>query len=269
MLTTEMRSRDWSILGAGVLLGTALSGCGDVSGEPIYGAVPVPPPDTTLDPPITVPQFATPVGGLCTACADGDDCGGGDDYCVVNDLTGERFCARQCVDNGDCPGGYECAPLTNSDQRQCAPLSGGCAHVATKEIAPSIEVQRAYALDAVNQVRLDAGVAPLVSDECLTKLAQASCEELARTGVPRGLFGRECNDAETECHCGWQSEQEVSIAGLGLEWRDAIDAPIDELVIAAPGGDFQAALLAIQFSRLGVGLVLSGDEAWTCFAYAE
>jgi hypothetical protein len=256
------------MLGVGVLLGAALSSCGDVSGDPIYGAVPVPPPDTSLDP-ITVPQFATPVGGLCTACADGDDCGGPDDYCVVNEATGERFCARECLNDEHCPPGYECAPLRNSDRRQCAPMTGGCEHVAAKEIAPSIEVQRAYALDAVNQVRSDAGVAPLVSDECLTKLAQASCEELARTGVTRGLFARECNDAETECHCGWQSEQEVSTAGLGLEWRDAIDEPISEFVNTARGEDFQAALLTAQFSRLGVGLVISGDEAWTCFAYAE
>lgn len=256
------------MLGVGLLLGVALPSCGDVAGDPIYGSVGLPPVEGGAGPSITIPQYDTPVGGLCTACAGADDCGGGDDYCIVNENSGERFCARECTEPADCPAGYECAWIENSDTRQCAPSTRGCAHIAAKEIAPSLDAQRAYALDAVNDVRVSEGVSPLVADPCLSKLAQASCEELARTGVPRGLFVREC-DAADVCDCGWQSEQEVSIAGLGLEWRDAIDAPISQLVIAAPGGDFQAAALATQFSRLGVGLVLSGDEAWACFAYAE
>jgi hypothetical protein len=263
-----MRRWDWSMLSAGLLLGLGLSSCGDVAGDPIYASVSDPPADSGAGPSIVVPQYDTPVGGLCTACADTSDCAGDGDYCVVNRDTGERFCARDCQYQTDCPVGYECAPLRDSSAFQCAPATRGCSHIAYKEIAPSIETQRAYALEAMNEVRVSAGIVPLVEDACLSKLAQASCEELARTGVPRGLFGREC-DAAAACACGWQSEQEVSIAGLGLEWRDAIDEPITQLVLDAQGGDFQEAALAAQFSRLGVGLVLSGDEAWACFAYAE
>lgn len=257
------------MLGVGLLLGAALPSCGDVAGDPIYRAVDVPaPPPREENPSIILPQYDTPVGGLCTSCYDGNDCGGDGDYCIVNESSGERFCARECAEPDDCPAGYECAWILNSDTRQCTPATRGCAHIAAKEIAPSIHEQRAYATEAMNEVRAGEGLPPLVQDPCLSQLAQASCEELARTGVPRGLFARECKPSSV-CACGWQSEQEVSIAGLGLEWRDAIDAPISRLVIAAPGGDFQAAALAVQFSRLGVGLVLSGDEAWACFAYAQ
>lgn len=256
------------MLSAGLLLGFALPSCGDVAGDPIYGAVGEVPLDSGEGPSIVLPQYDTPVGGLCTACADTSDCAGDGDYCIVNRETGERFCARDCSTQADCPIGYDCAPLADSSAFQCAPATRGCAHIASKELAPSIEAQRAYAVEAVNEVRVSEGLVALVEDACLSALAQASCEELARTGVTRGLFVRECAVAGA-CDCGWQSEQEVSVAGLGLEWRDAIDAPISRLVIDAPGGDFQAAALAAQFSRLGVGLVLSGDEAWACFAYAE
>ena len=255
------------MLSVGLLLGLALPGCGDAAGDTIYSA----PDDSSTEgagPSIVLPQYDTPVGGLCTACSDTGDCGGEGDFCIVNESSGERFCARECADSADCPVGYDCAYVQNSSVRQCAPRTRGCGHIAYKEIAPAIEVQRAYAVDAMNDARASAGLSPLVEEACLSRLAQASCEELARTGVPRGLFAREC-DVAGACVCGWESEQEVSIAGLGLEWRDAIDEPISQLVVAAPGGDFQTAALAARFSRIGVGLVLSGDEAWACFAYAE
>src|SRR5687768_14275678 len=113
-----MRLRDWSMLSAGLFVSAALSGCGDVAGDPIYAAEGDSSEGGGSGPSIVLPQYDTPVGGLCTACSDTGDCGGQGDFCIVNESSGEQFCARDCTDSGDCPVGYECAPLQNSSALQ-------------------------------------------------------------------------------------------------------------------------------------------------------
>lgn len=61
---------------------------------------------------------------LCAPCTSNADCSG--ETCVVNNDTGERFCARSCGASHPCPDNFECLELTNRDESQCAPVGGSC-----------------------------------------------------------------------------------------------------------------------------------------------
>lgn len=65
-------------------------------------------------------------GGLCEPCGRNSDCGGRDDFCVVNVQTLEQFCGSDCTEVTDCPEDFVCAGLLNSDRSQCAPATATC-----------------------------------------------------------------------------------------------------------------------------------------------
>ncbi len=75
--------------------------------------------------------------GLCAACTGDAHCGDGNDRCVTNFLSGERFCGRSCNPAcGDteactsvCPADFRCADLSGDGAGpfQCVPEAATCA----------------------------------------------------------------------------------------------------------------------------------------------
>lgn len=61
---------------------------------------------------------------LCTTCSNHSECGGANNYCLRNNLTGETFCGIDCS-NSTCPENYYCEYITSSMQ-QCVPVTGTC-----------------------------------------------------------------------------------------------------------------------------------------------
>ncbi len=205
-----------------------------------------------------------PIGGLCTSCDSGSDCGGRDDDCLRTS-DGEHFCGRDCGSRG-CPTGYECVDVNDSYDPQCVPLTGTCIHLSFKPAPPPLADIQLEALDFINQIRADHGLYPYELDACLSALAQESAEELARTGDYLGKFERECQ-GQTSCECGWAGESESSMGEYDLRYDDVIERPVLERLSDSPNGEFVQALLSADFRRIGVGIVISGDEGWSAFSY--
>ncbi len=88
---------------------------------------------------------------ICSACQGDDECGGPFDLCVRNVVSGVTFCGRDCnpaknicptlgcdpvklgsAENPDCPGGFSCTNIGQSDDPsvvgpfQCVPNSNTC-----------------------------------------------------------------------------------------------------------------------------------------------
>jgi hypothetical protein len=66
--------------------------------------------------------------GLCSPCRGNNECGGGEDLCVRNLNSNERFCGRACLRTGDCPDGFNCLDLSGEGAGpfQCVPNSATC-----------------------------------------------------------------------------------------------------------------------------------------------
>jgi len=60
---------------------------------------------------------------LCQPCETAEDCQVQGGACVV--LIDGSFCFKPCVDDGDCPGGYQCADAGGGDF-QCLPETNAC-----------------------------------------------------------------------------------------------------------------------------------------------
>ncbi len=65
---------------------------------------------------------------LCKPCATSDDCPSG--ACI--ELDGVAVCAKNCLDN-DCPEGYTCQEVPESNQKQCLPKTQSCSCNASKD----------------------------------------------------------------------------------------------------------------------------------------
>ncbi len=205
-----------------------------------------------------------PFGGLCSPCDSGRQCGDRDDYCV--ELTEhEFFCGRDCFEGDGCPRGYSCERVSEQGYTQCVPVTGNCRHVALKA-TPTKAALREAALDAVNDVRSRYGLPPLGLDICLNVVAQESAEELAGTRDLLGKFERECEDEE-HCECDWAGQAEGMVAAFDLRWEDVVERSIDEHLMQAPNGGYVRTLLSPDFERLGVGVVLSGDEGFSALSF--
>jgi hypothetical protein len=63
---------------------------------------------------------------ICSPCETSGDCGGADDLCIINSVSGGTFCAGACVDEVDCPKGFLCIPIQGASANQCVPSSGSC-----------------------------------------------------------------------------------------------------------------------------------------------
>src|SRR6185503_9316804 len=87
----------------------------DESEEPA-AAVDGPAPDDDDEP--VDEGAAGPVDRLCGSCADQGECGTAEDACLLDQTTGETFCARSCAD-APCPAGYDCLEIDPSWDPQC------------------------------------------------------------------------------------------------------------------------------------------------------
>ncbi len=100
---------------------------------------------------VPVTQTCNAGRALCTHCEGDNECGGPNDLCVRNVVSGETFCGRDCnpsknvcptpgcepekldsAQNPDCPSGFSCTNIGKSDDPnvvgpfQCVPNSNTC-----------------------------------------------------------------------------------------------------------------------------------------------
>lgn len=198
--------------------------------------------------------------GLCATCASSTECGDANDACIAY---GEaRFCGRDCDDQRDCPDGYSCVELSNSQLWQCVP-DDAC---PLPDSPPALGEVRSYVLTRINGQRAAQSRASLESSSCLDQLAQRSALDFARTDEPLGKYVKECDPVWPNCTCGWWAEAEVTVARYGLDWQDAVDRALSA---SRDGGStrFADAYLNGAFSDVGIGFWLSGDEAWIALSF--
>lgn len=229
----------------------ALASCGDAVAEPIVSKAETP----SVAPAPTMPSPEARVGGLCAPCPVDGRCGDDNDACLQQLRSGETFCGRDCYENGDgnCPRGYACRDVRGGD-RQCVPLDGTCRTREVGEPAPPLPELREYMLTDLNQLRADNGLAPLAADACLDEIAQRGALELAFEDQRASSFERDC---------GWRYETRRTLAAWSLDWRLAATA------LWRFSGRERDAALSGDFSRLGIGILLSGDEAWIVLSYGD
>jgi hypothetical protein len=199
--------------------------------------------------------------GLCAACVTSRECGAVTDACVAHE--DERFCGRFCEAPRDCPDGYSCVELSNSQLWQCVP-DQRCP--TPQEPAPALSEVRDYVLARVNSERFAQAGAPLQSSSCLDELAQQSAVDFARTDVLLGKFADDCAPVWPDCACGWRAQAELTIARYGLDWQTAVDLALTASIDEATER-FSLAYLAPTVSDVGIGFWLSGDEAWLALSF--
>jgi hypothetical protein len=198
--------------------------------------------------------------GLCAPCASSSECGDANDACIVHD--DERFCGRDCDGPQDCPDGYSCVELSNSQLLQCVPDTS-C--VVPSAAPPSLEEGRRYVLTRINAERAAASREPLEASDCLDEIAQQSALDFARTDEPLGKYVKECDPVWPNCACGWWAEGEVTVARYGLDWQTAVDAALSASTVG--GERFAQAYLSTAVKDVGIGFWLSGDEAWIALSF--
>jgi len=229
----------------------ALAGCGDGIAEPIVADARTP----SVAPAPTMPSPEARVGGLCAPCPMDGRCGDDNDACLEQLETGETFCGRDCYENGDgnCPRGYACRDVRDG-ARQCVPNDGTCQTRELGEPAPPLAELREYMLADLNELRDDAELAPLSADACLDGIAQRGALELAFEDQRAPSFERDC---------GWRYETRGTVAAWSLDWRLAATA-----LWRLSGRGLDTAL-SEDFSRVGIGILLSGDEAWIVLSFGD
>jgi hypothetical protein len=206
------------------------------------------------------PVSSGPVG-LCGACRGSDECGDANDACIRHDDT--RFCGRDCFDSSDCPDGYACVELTNSQLFQCVPETS-CPEPPS--MTPTLDEIRGYLLERINSERAARDNAQLAPSSCLDQLAQESALSFARTDEPLGKFVKECEPIWPSCDCGWTAEAEIAVAAYALDWRGAADQALG-LQRNTDNDRFVQAYRGYDASDVGIGFWLSGDEAWIALSF--
>jgi hypothetical protein len=199
--------------------------------------------------------------GLCGACRGSDECGDENDACIAHN--GERFCGNDCSDGRDCPDGYACVELANIPLYQCVPTSA-CPEPAVAP--PSLSELRGYLLTHINEQRGQADQPPLDASSCLDQLAQESALGFAATDEPLGKYAEECHPIRPNCACGWRGQAEISIARYGLDWLTAADLALGS-VQDTQSDAFVRAFLEYAGSEVGIGIWISGDEAWIALSF--
>lgn len=97
-----------------------------LSGDDVDAAVSAYPcADGTCGGPSSRDDDCPPGDALCVECDSDDTCGGETDTCVIDRVTGDSFCARECSQSFPCPAGFECVN-TGGERMQCVPIDGLC-----------------------------------------------------------------------------------------------------------------------------------------------
>ncbi len=79
----------------------------------------------------TITNGGTGTTGLCEACSNDLQCGGGGDLCVRVGAMADSYCLQTCTSDAGCPSGYTCptaavTSVNGASGRQCQPSSGSC-----------------------------------------------------------------------------------------------------------------------------------------------
>lgn len=76
----------------------------------------------------TAPPQPPRGAGLCQACNTSTDCYEDHALCLQleDSPTAPGYCGRDCDVDADCPGGFFCAELVETDDRQCTPTAFTC-----------------------------------------------------------------------------------------------------------------------------------------------
>jgi hypothetical protein len=263
----------WLPVGGLLALAVAPLGCGERAGDAVI-ALPAgedPPPlgsggGESEEPPLGdagAPEGSAPLGpgGLCAPCVSSRECGDANDACVVHGS--ERFCGRDCDARVDCPDGYSCVGLSNSQLSQCVPNTT-CPVV--EGAPPPLEEVRSYLLARINGERAAQARSPLTGSTCLDQVAQQSAVDFARADAPFGKFLEECEPTWPSCECGWWAQAELTISRYDLDWRTAVDGAVGPTRDDATE-PFARAYLSTMVTDVGIGFWLSGDEAWIALSF--
>lgn len=217
-----------------------------------------------------------PILGLCDVCDSSLACGDPDDDCLQinvaeSPVTGTRFCARNCTEDGACPTGYGCNETSTGDDNprsaQCAPRVGNCLHRRMVAPPPPLAEMRETLASELAEARaaFSLSLGALTEDPELDDVAQASVEEMAREILPFTKFDAECRNKPT-CAAGWSAEQQVQVAAFKLDWASALPAGVVELTMK-PGTSGSVELQSPDHQRFGIGIVMAGDEAFFSVTY--
>lgn len=149
-----------------------------------------------------------PLGQACDPCQEDIECGGDDDLCLDFSLGG-RFCGRTCDSLADCPRGFVCSEV--ADTQQCVPASGDCAAPAECLEDRDCELGQQCGPQGTCVPGCSPGTCPngQVCDagSCIPPCADdtdcpmgAECQDTGLCQVPGGcLTSRDCPDAGTYC----------------------------------------------------------------------
>jgi hypothetical protein len=83
-----------------------------------------------------------PVGDTCSICTYDSDCSGPDDWCIVDPVSGNGYCAPDCT-TGTCSSGYTCFqgqdadPTNGQTEDICYPNSETCVSTGTSSTSGS------------------------------------------------------------------------------------------------------------------------------------
>jgi len=158
--------------------------------------------------------------------------------------------------------------LANSSTSQCVPEIRGCEHRANVETPPRLAILRAAALEQLNSSRQQLGLAALLPDECLNEVAQTSSREYALNGQRGTKYARECAPDLLNCACGWTEEYQVTVVEYELGWTRALTLAL-EFAFAPTVNGADPILTTMSSTRVGIGVLLGGDEAWISFALGD
>lgn len=211
----------------------------------------------------TVAETEAGPTGLCGACVTSETCGDANDACLRHQGETESFCGRDCDEGFGCPDGYSCVELANSLLWQCVATSACPAAAPTP---PSHQDIREYLLARINAERVARDRLPLSPSPCLDGLAQESALDYARSDVPLGKYRNDCEPVWPDCDCGWSGEAEVAVAHYGLDWATAIELALGTYR-DPPDDGFIDSFLDFDFTDVGIGFWISGDEAWIALSF--
>jgi len=215
-----------------------------------------------------------PMGGLCAPCQDQAQCGGADDYCLLNNATGESFCGSDC--NSGCPSGFQCVLLDPWAQiSQCVPTGQTCIEpvVCAPACAAGLicvngqcvvggqwEAELQYCVDLVNDYRAQHGRSTLARSAALEDCAGAGAQEDSVSGTPHGHFS-----STSGCYGAARAENEIP--GWSMGWAGSVMNTITQgtasMMDEGPGGGHYENILNSGHTFVGCGVfVTANNEVW-------
>lgn len=237
---------------------------------------------------------------LCAPCGGDADCGDGNDLCLENFLSGERFCGASC--NPDCvrdatghwndrktggactsacPDQFYCADLSadGSGPFQCVPNAGTCEGWCDTGVTDELSCGLGRTCEpdehACEPARDGRPCAPCDDDDACNPARAAVLSRCVANGADETFCAPSCSD-DADC---------MALAGLGFSCVDVADARVcipdggscggGEGRLGDPCGDGAGSCIGGVCLRFGVEGLCSGrcdadadcgDARWRCCA---